>query len=136
MTNDLLAPSTGELSPMQKAEKLVKLAALKKQVTEAYNQLRDDLLQITQELDVYTLKTGSYTISRAKKITPSVTDVEELKAALDERDIPYKMKEVFADFMAPVFKQLVEQGTELSGLEGKVTEYVSVRVAKPKESHE
>lgn len=130
--NDILDIS-GKLSPMQKAEKLVKLANLKKEVETAYNQLRDDLLSVTQELDVLTLKTGSYTITRSCRVTPSVDDVETLKKSLEKAGIEYKMKEVFADFMTDVFKQAVKEGKELEGLSAKTTEYVSVRVNTPKE---
>lgn len=133
--NDILVSPKGKLSPMQKAERLVKLAELKKQVTEAYNALRDDLLTITQELDVYTLKTGSYTISRAKRVTPSVEDFETLKAALEKAKIPYTTKTVFGDQMEVVFKELIKDGRKLAGLEARESEYVTVRVNKPKESN-
>jgi len=127
--NDMLDIS-GKLSPMQKAEKLVKLANLKKEVETAYNQLRDDLLAVTQQLDVLTLKTGSYTISRACRVTPSVDDIPTLKKSLESAGIEYKMKEVFADYMTDVFKQAIKEGKELEGLSAKTTEYVSVRVNK------
>lgn len=132
MTNDILAPVEGKLSPMQKAERLVKLATLKKQVTEAYNAIRDDLLQITQELDVYTLKTGTYTISRAKRVTPSVENFDTLKASLEKANIPYTTKTVFGDAMVEVFKQAIKDKMDLPGLEAQETEYVTVRVNAPK----
>lgn len=120
------------LSPMQKAERLVKLSTLLKQVKEAHDQLRAELLTVTQELDVYTLKTGSYMITRACRVTPSVDDYEELKKSLDKAGIEYGTKEVFADYMSDVFKQAIKEKKELPGLSSKSTEYVSIRVKEEK----
>ena len=125
--NDLLTLDN-KLSPMQKAERLMKLAELKKQVESAYNQLRDELLVVTQQLDVLTLKTGTYTITRAKRVTPQVVSFEQLKATLDKENIPYTTKTVFGDGMDLVFKQAIKEGRELEGLNVTTTEYITVRV--------
>ncbi len=123
-------------SPMAKAKRLfeieVELKALKKEDKE----LRADLLKVTQELDVYSLKTGTYTISRAKRITPRVVDFETLKKSLNEEQIPIVTEETFAPQMKIVFQNLIEEGKELEGLEGLQTEYITVRLAKKEESGE
>lgn len=123
--NDIL--NIKGLTQSQKAERLLKLTDLKKQVETAYNALRDELLKSTQELDVYTLKTGSYTLSRATRITPQVTDYKKLKETLEKENIPYTTKEVFGDEMTEVFKLAIKEGRVLEGLESKVTEYITIR---------
>lgn len=126
MKNDLLAIKKD--SPMEKVKKLVELQAVLKEIKPQIEALKEDLLAITQQLDVYTLKTGNYTISRAKKITPRVTDFKRLKQSLDEAGIPYMVEEVFTSQMQIVFKQALEDKKELEGLEGLITEYVVVRL--------
>lgn len=126
--NDLL--NIQGLTQSQKAERLLKLTELKKQVETAYNALRDELLKSTQELDVYTLKTGSYTLTRATRVTPQVTDYTKLKETLEKENIPYTTKEVFGDEMTEVFKLAIKEGRVLDGLESKVTEYITIREAK------
>ena len=118
------------LTPMQKAEKLMKLTALKKDIDGMMDELRADLLKTMTDLDVLTLKTGSYTITRQKRITPQVIDYKTVKKALEERGIPIVVREVFGKEMDVVFKQMIEQGEQLEGLEARITEYPSIRLTK------
>ena len=131
LNNNLL--SNTPKSPMQKVEKLMEYQAIIKDLKPKIDELKADLLKITQDLDVYTLKTGRYTISRAKKITPKVINFKQLKESLDKAQIPYITEEVFAEQMKLVFKQAIEEKRELEGLEGLVTEYISIRIKESKE---
>ena len=126
--NDLL--SQKPTSPMEKAAKLVELEVILKEIKQQIDEYKAELLQVTKELDVMTLKTGSYTISRAKRISPKVIDFDALKSSLEKADIPYVTQEVFGDQMKLVFKQLAEEKREMAGLEVQETEYLSIRVAK------
>ncbi len=126
--NDLL--QINGLSQSQKAERLLKLADLKKQVETAYNALRDELLEETQRLGVLTLKTESYTITRAKRVTAQVVDYKTLKLSLEKGNIPFTTKEVFGDEMSTVFKQAIKEGRELDGLTALTTEYITIRGGK------
>ncbi len=125
-------------SPMQKAEKLIELQAILKEIKPQIDELKADLLKVTQQLDVYTLKTGSYTISRAKRVTPHIVDFETLKSSLEKENIPFDtvVEESFAPFMIETFKKAIEEGRKLDGLEGVETEYISVRVKEGGEKHE
>lgn len=126
--NDLLQISG--LTQSEKAERMLKLADLKKQVETAYNAIRDELLSETQRLGVLSLKTESYTITRAKRITPKVEDYDTLKATLEKENIPYTTKEVFGDAMTEVFKQAIKDGRKLEGLSALETEYITIRGGK------
>ena len=119
-------------SPMQKVEKLMEYQAIVKDLKPKIDELKADLLKVTQDLDVYTLKTGRYTISRVKKITPRVIDFKTLKNSLDKAEIPYITEEVFAEQMKVVFKQAIEEKRELEGLEGLITEFISIRIREEK----
>lgn len=119
-------------SPMEKAAALVELETLHKKVKDKIAIYKADLLKITQDLDVYTLKTGSYTITRAKRITPQIIDFETLKLSLKKEDIPFDVKEVFADYMTEVFKTAIEEKRPLDGLGILETEYIMIRVSKEK----
>lgn len=110
----------------QLAEDEKQLRALKERV----DATKAELLAIMQKDDVLTLKTGQYTLSRATRVTPQVTNYEKLKESLDEANIPYETQETFADHMKETFKQCVKMGKELDGLEVKETSYVSVRLTK------
>ena len=112
---------------MQKAEKLMELTAIYKEIKPQIDELKEDLLKVMQETDVESLKTGKYVLYRAKRVTPSVTDTKALKNALQERKIPFEMVEAFAPFMSTVFKNLIDQGEELDKKKKKITEYVSIR---------
>ena len=129
MTNlDIL--SVEAKSPMAKASQLVELEVIKKEITARIDQYRADLLAVTKELNVLSLKTGEYTISRVSKKTPRVVDFDTLKSSLEKQDIPYETKEVFADCMRAVFSQAVKENRKLDGLDVLESEYVMVRVAK------
>ncbi len=122
-------------SPMQKAQKLVELGTEAKKlreqlaiITEQMQVYKDDLLKITQDLDVLTLKTGSYTISRAIRITPQVENFDKLKISLEKADIPVMIVEAFAPQMDEVFKEALKEGKEFDGLGKRETQYISVRI--------
>lgn len=132
--NDLLTAQKD--SPMEKVRKLVELQALLKVIKPQIEMLKEELLAVTQEMDVYTLKTGQYTISRAKRITPQVVNFQQLKESLKQADIPYMTEEVFTEQMTLVFKQAIEAGKELEGLEGKETEYITIRLPKEVKNNE
>lgn len=119
-------------SPMQKAARLFELQTLMKEIKPEIEALKDDLLSAMQSNDTLTLKTGSYTLSRASRTTPKVVDYETLKESLIKSDIPFETIETFAPFMTDVFKRIVEEGKELEGLEALKTEYISIRLTKKK----
>lgn len=123
---DLLV--TKKNSPMEKAKRLIELQNIMKEIKPEIDALKADLLDVTQKLGVLTLKTDKYTISRAKRVTPQIVNFEELKKSLEAANIPYDTKEVFADHMATTFKKMIEDGNLVAGLEGKETEYISVRI--------
>lgn len=129
--NDLLVKNAN--SPMEKAAKIVELTQIIKQAKEIVDEYKVDLLKATQEMDVLTLKTGSYTITRAKKITPRVMDFKTLKASLDQADIPYEVEEAFTPQMTIVFKNIVKEGKKLEGLEALETEYIMIRTPEKAE---
>lgn len=124
---------TRKTLPVDKARRLMELQALMKELKIEADELKADLLKTTQQLDVYTLKTGEYTISRVKKITPHVEDFETLKKALEEAEIEVYTEETFSPVMDVVFKQILADGKNIDGLEGKVTEFISIRLARKEE---
>lgn len=127
-------------SPMQKAARLVELRTEEKKLrdklallVEEMQPYKDDLLKVTQDLDVLTLKTGSYTISRAIRISPQVEDYETLKASLEKAGVPVLVHETFMPQMDEVFKEALKEGREFEGLGKKETQYIAVRVTSKKE---
>jgi len=116
-------------SPMVKMARLMELQAIVKKLKPEIDELKADLLKVTQDLDVYTLKTGNYTLSRAKRITPQVVDFKLLKETLDKEDIPYETEEVFTAQTNVMFKQAIADKRELAGLEALETEYISIRLS-------
>lgn len=115
-------------SPMVKAARLFELQKLMKELKPEIESLKADLLKVMQDMDVLTLKTGSYTLSKAKRITPRIEDFKTLKKSLEEQKIPFETVETFAPFMSEVFKEAIDQGRELEGLGKLETEYVSIRL--------
>lgn len=127
-TQELLASTPS--NSMEKAAKLVELETIAKQVKAQIDQYRAELLEETKRLDVLQIKTGTYTISRVKKLLPKVTDFTALKNALEQANIPYDTVETFADHMKQTFKQIAEDGRKLDGLEVAESEYVMIRINK------
>ena len=117
---------------MAKAKRLFELKVQYKEMKAEIDELHADLLQVMQNNDTLTLKTGSYTLSRGKRVTPKVEDFEALKAELDKRDIPYQTIEAFSRNMIPVFQEFIEHNEDLPGLVGTETEYVSIRISDKK----
>lgn len=130
MTKTTAISETKRNPLIRKVSKLVELEKQLKIYKEQVAEIKEELLDTMQKNDVLTLKTGEYTISRAKRVTPQVEDYEKLKKSLDKEDIPYEVVEAFAPHMTETFKQIVKMGKQLDGLEAKETEYVSVRIAK------
>lgn len=115
---------------MEKAQHLVELENMAKQIKMKIDEYRAGLLEETKRLDVLSLKTGTYTISRVKKLLPKVVDFIALRNALEKANIPYDTTEVFADHMKLTFKQLAEEGRGMPGLDVAESEYIMVRVNK------
>ena len=128
ITTDILKIKAN--TPMEKADQLVQLEAIKKGIDKKIKEYKADLLKATQELDVLQLKTGKYTISRVSRVTPRVLDFETLKESLEKAHIPYDTQETFSDHMRAVFTRAVKEGKQLDGLDALETEYVMVRIAK------
>lgn len=131
--NEITKPQT---NLMTAAEKTVELSAKArdlraelKRIEDELRPYREQLLQATQQNDVYQLKTGSYTISRVQRISPVVENFEELEKTLQENNIPYETEVVFKN-MDMTFKEAIKQKLDWKGLNARVTEYVAVRVTK------
>lgn len=129
--NDILTTKTN--SPIDKVKRLVSLMALAKEIKPEIDRLKAELLKVTQDLDVLKLKTGDYTVTRAKRVTPEVVNFNELKQSLIDADIPYMTEEVFTDGMYVVFRKAIEENKELHGLSARITEYISIRIAEKEE---
>ena len=117
-----------QMTPADKVKRLISLQKLEKSLKPEIAKLKEELLDTMQKQDVLSLKTGSYTLFRAKRITPQVTNFEALKKDLEAHDIEVITEIVFAPQMNLVFKQAIEENKELKGLEGLETEYVSIRI--------
>lgn len=124
---------TNKLIPIEMVDKLIKLEAEEKKIKKQIQIYREQLLTLTQELDVLQLKTGHYTIYRAKRITPKVLSVKTLKDSLDKEQIPYETEEAFTPQMSVMFRELAKQKKELDGLDYIETEYVGIRTIDGKE---
>ena len=114
--------------PTVKIQRLMELEVQYKEIKKQIDEYRADLLKVTQDLDVLTLKTGKYTISRGKRLTPHVTDFKTLCASLDKAEIPYETEVTFTPQMSVMFRQLVKEDREMPGLDVTETEYISIRV--------
>ena len=121
-------------SPMVSASRLAILSIKAKRlrdelkvITDEMQPLKDGLLRVTQELDVLTLKTGEYTITRAIRTSPIVEDFETLKESLEQNEVPFDTVETFSPQMSVVFKEALKSGREYDGLGKKETQYISVR---------
>ena len=136
MNKQILTKQVRPTTAMAKAKRLFELKALIKEIKPEIDQLNAELLEVMQNNDTYTLKTGTYTLSRGKRITPQIEDFEALKKALDARQIPYQTVEAFSVNMKPVFQTLIENKDELEGLTGLETEYISIRLAKKEKNDE
>ena len=115
------------LLPIAKIQHLVELEAQYKSIKQQIDEYRADLLKITQDLDVLSLRTGQYTISRAKRITPQVTSFKTLKASLEAESIPYDTMEVFTPQTLAAFREVAKIGKDLDGLAFQETEYITIR---------
>lgn len=142
MKNDILVNKSNQ-SPMAKAGRLVELGNKAKilraeldKITEEMQPLKADLLEVTQNLGVLTLKTEKYTISRAIRITPQVEDFKTLKTSLEKANVPVMTVEAFAPQMDEVFKEALKEGKEFDGLGKRETQYITVRVNTKSEGGE
>jgi CBS-domain-containing membrane protein len=119
-------------SEMAKAKHLYELLQLQKELKEQVDTYKEELLTVMQQSDTLSLKTGSYTLTRANRITPDVVDFRQLKKSLEKARIPFMTEEVFAPQMTVVFREAIKENRALAGLEAKETEYVSIRLNEKK----
>lgn len=124
--------TTKSIVPAEMAEKIIKLTDLKKKITEELDLLKEQLLEITQQHDVYTLKTGTYTISRGKRQTVTILDHEAAFKKLVELGNEPTMVEVLAPTFQELAKSLVKKGQLINGVTHQETEYITVKIAKEK----
>ena len=131
------------LNPTEKTEYFAKLTALKKRINAEYAILADELLQATKDLGIRSLKTDNYTLSRAKKISFKVIDLESAKADLASRSMPVKTVSVeqFDDPTMNMLKEYYkakenskevceEDPSDIKGIEKSHSEYITVRINK------
>ena len=121
-----LTKSNPEL-PIKKIQRLAEIETQWQAIKKERDQLREELLVLTQKLDVYTLKTGKYTLFRAKRVTPHVLDFNVLEASLKAQDIPYEVETVFSPRTFLAFQKAIKQKIELDGLEAQETEYIVIK---------
>lgn len=121
-----LTKSNPEL-PIKKIQRLAEIETQWQAIKKERDQLREELLVLTQKLDVYTLKTGKYTLFRAKRVTPHVTDFNVLEASLKAQGIPYEVETVFSPRTFLAFQKAIKQKIELDGLEAQETEYIVIK---------
>lgn len=126
--NEMTSVNSNNVGVTVKAKKLVELQNLLKEIKPQIEELKADLLAMMQEQDVLTLKTGSYTLVRAKKTTSQVVDYQKLKEELEKEGIEVITREVFAPQMDLVFREAVKQGRRFDGLENKTTEYIQLKI--------
>ena len=113
--------------PIEKIKRFAEVCVQRKAINDEYDVLREDLLKLTQALDVYNLKTGSYTLYRSRRVTPQVVDFDTLEATLKAENIPYKTKTVFDEYTFGMFQEAIKQGRKLAGLGEKITEFITLR---------
>lgn len=130
MENVQLEVPVEKLTPMEAADQVIKLERLEKQVKTRMLELRAKLLTAMKDQDVISLKTGSYTTTRAVRRTLKIEDQATAIDALKKMNIEVVTEVVMADQMKPVLKQLLEEGKNVDGVQMTSTEYVSIRLPK------
>ena len=130
MDNVQLEVPVEKLTPMEAADQVIKLERLEKQVKTRMLELRAKLLTAMKDQDVISLKTGSYTTTRAVRRTLKIEDQATAINSLKAMNIEVVTEVVMADQMKPVLKQLLEEGKNVDGVQMTSTEYVSIRLPK------
>ena len=123
-----IVKTNNQLAHAQMAEKIIKLEQLKKDITAQLDELKAQLLEFTQANDVYTLKTGSYTISRGKRQTVAILDHQAAAQWLFDNGIEPHMVETLAVSDQAQIKEFIKKGKQVNGCTNKETEYISIRV--------
>ena len=129
MTDIISKEELKELNANEKARQFLKLAELKKEIGERYDQIRKELLETTQNLGIKQLKTNDYTISRAKRVTVTIYDDKEAGMALEKLGVPVKYEKKIASHLLPTIKALASN-KDIAGIEKKETEYILVKINK------
>lgn len=131
MAKKLLTKETDELAPMAVAKEVMKLERLKRDIEERLKAHKKYLLETMLELDVVSLKTGTYTLSRKQYKRIRIEDDKKASAYLEKMEVPVEMKKVLdMDLMRIPIKALLDEGKQIDGVSEIKTEYVSVRLAE------
>ena len=113
--------------PIDKIKQFAEIELQYKTIKEKREQLRAELLTAMQGFDLYTMKTGQYTLYRGKRLTPHVTDFNALEASLKAENIPYATEVVFTPQSYYAFREALKRNMKLDGLEVDETEYVAIK---------
>ena len=119
---------TKTIIPSEAVEEVIHLEQTKRGLDERLKTLRAGLLEETKRMDVISLKTGKYTLTRATRTTIRVVDDAEVKEELEKMGHQVITKEVVdMDFMKPLVKANVDK---LDGATKTETEYLTIRSNK------
>lgn len=129
MTDIISTEELKELNANEKARQFLKLAELKKEIVERYEEIRKELLETTQNLGIKQLKTDDYTISRARRVSISIYDDEEAGNALEKLGVPVKYEKKLASHLMTTIRALAKD-KDIAGIEKKETEYILVKINK------
>ncbi len=129
--NETSIKPMSEMTPAQMVSRYSKVLALKKKIDDEYKQLRAELLEVTKESGVVSLKTEDYTLTRQSRTTVKVTNHKAAISALEDREVPVTTKVVLDDdYMKPIYKKMLEEGEVIPGIDSFTTEFVTIRMKK------
>ncbi len=121
-----------DLAPAQMASQLVKLKELAKTVKERIATLDALLLEEMKRLDVLTIKTASYTLTRATRSTLRIDNEDEVVQALTQKGLEVTWDKKFSEQTTNTIKLLVR--TEIvEGAHLDETPYISIRLPSKKD---
>lgn len=124
-----------ELSPAVMSSEIVRLELEKKAISTKLEGLKKSLLVSMKDLDVLTLKTGAFTVTRAVRKTYKVESDEAAINYLKGLGHEVVTKTTLdMDYMKPLVADIIEHDGGMEGVELQATEYVAVRVNKKEES--
>jgi hypothetical protein len=116
------------------ATKYVEIANNLKKLKAIEAELKARLLEQMTNAGLVSFKTNDFTITKANRVSITITDHAKVGKALDEMGVPVAYETVLTKPTQEAVKTLAKQQVAIEGVEASESTYITIRTAKKEET--
>jgi hypothetical protein len=116
------------------ATKYVEIANNLKKLKAIEAELKARLLEQMSNAGLVSFKTKDFTITKASRVSITITDHAKAGKALDDMGVPVSYETVLTKPTQEAVKTLAKQQVAIEGVEASESQYITIRTAKKQEA--